>query len=389
MGGVMPRATLEQNIAAYERMQDQLQAEHMGQWVVVDNEQLIDAFDDFQDAADLVIEKIGPGCLLRQVGRPPARLPASVLCQRGQVPVASCGFTGLPGRLIDTGPELQVELTNPWALDARPRVCKALIDTGANHCFVSGRVADDLRLERFATEDFRGAAGRFASPRYLVYLRIPQLATRASILLARRLPAAGCRLPAAGCRMPDAGCRMPTRLVDRSYSGETFFSSIAWSMTARQGTYRSKSAVDRSSHLRRAMGPLCAGHRQKHQASKPAVCVAGRAMPCIGHQFVGRSGRSPLTPTTQTWSLEPGASPASIQAKTGNFLARAASGCTTAEVMRKVGGLGGHAYAGSNGRVERPGPGHRARHGRCLGAGTDRPGPADPRPALRPAELVR
>ena len=81
MGGVMPQATLEQNIAAYERLQDQLEAEHMGQWVVVDNEQLIDAFDDFQDAADLVIEKIGPGCLLRQVGRPPARLPASVLCQ--------------------------------------------------------------------------------------------------------------------------------------------------------------------------------------------------------------------------------------------------------------------------------------------------------------------
>ena len=101
------------------------------------------------------------------------------------MPVASCGFTGLPGRLIDSGPELQVELTNPWALDARPRAYKALIDTGANHCFVSGRVADDLRLERFDTEDFRGAAGRFASPRYLVYLRIPQLATRASILLAR------------------------------------------------------------------------------------------------------------------------------------------------------------------------------------------------------------
>lgn len=76
MGGEMPRATLEQNIAAYERMQDKLEAEHMGQWVVVDNEQLIDAFDDFQDAADLVIEKIGPGCLLRQVRRPPAQLPA-------------------------------------------------------------------------------------------------------------------------------------------------------------------------------------------------------------------------------------------------------------------------------------------------------------------------
>ena len=101
------------------------------------------------------------------------------------MPVASCGFTGRPGRLIDTGPELQVELTNPWALDEHPHACKALIDTGANHCFVSGRVADDLHLERFDTEEFRGAGGRFASPRYLVHLRIPQLATRASILLAR------------------------------------------------------------------------------------------------------------------------------------------------------------------------------------------------------------
>ncbi|MCY3959709.1 MAG: retropepsin-like aspartic protease [Chloroflexi bacterium] len=101
------------------------------------------------------------------------------------MPVANCGFTGHPGQLIDTGPELQVELTNPWAPDERPRSCKALLDTGANHCFVSGRVADDLRLEQFDTEDFRGAGGRFASPRYLVHLQIPQLATRASILLAR------------------------------------------------------------------------------------------------------------------------------------------------------------------------------------------------------------
>lgn len=44
--------------------------------------------------------------------------------------VASCGFAGRPGRLIDTGPELEVALTNPWAPDERPRVCKALIDTG-------------------------------------------------------------------------------------------------------------------------------------------------------------------------------------------------------------------------------------------------------------------
>ena len=75
MGELTPRATLEQNIAAFERMQDQLEADHLGQWVVVDNEQLIDTFDDSQAATNLVIEKIGPGCLLRQVGRPQPSYP--------------------------------------------------------------------------------------------------------------------------------------------------------------------------------------------------------------------------------------------------------------------------------------------------------------------------
>ncbi|MYE00957.1 MAG: hypothetical protein F4Y03_06695 [Alphaproteobacteria bacterium] len=89
MGEVTPRATLEQNIAAYERMQDQLEAEHMGQWVVVHNQQLIDAFDNFQDAADLVIEKVGPGYLLRQVGRPPTRLPALRLCGLAPPPLST------------------------------------------------------------------------------------------------------------------------------------------------------------------------------------------------------------------------------------------------------------------------------------------------------------
>ncbi len=39
-----------------------------------------------------------------------------------------------------------------------------------------------------------------------------------------------------GLRYCWLGCRMPTRLVDRSYSAETFYSSIASSTTARQVT---------------------------------------------------------------------------------------------------------------------------------------------------------
>ena len=112
-------------------------------------------------------------------------------------------------------------------------------------------------------------------------------------------------------------------------------------------------------------------------------------MTCIGHRFVDRSGRSPLTAKTHTWSLEPGASPASIQAKTGNFLPRAASGISTAKVTQKVGGLGGlrtpDRTAAWSARVLAIALAAAVARVPAL----DRPGPADPRPTLRPAELVR
>ncbi len=65
-------AEITQEIAAYERMQGDLEREHLGKWVVVHDEELIGAYDDFEDAAHAGVQRFGRGpFLLRQVGARP------------------------------------------------------------------------------------------------------------------------------------------------------------------------------------------------------------------------------------------------------------------------------------------------------------------------------
>ena len=62
-------ADIEVEIAAYERMQCDLEREHMGKWVVVHDEQLIGAYEDFWDAHKVAVRRFGRGpCLVREVG---------------------------------------------------------------------------------------------------------------------------------------------------------------------------------------------------------------------------------------------------------------------------------------------------------------------------------
>ena len=73
-------ALLSEEITAYDRMREVLEADYFGKWVVVQDGQLIGAFEDFQDAAADAVRKFGRGpYLIRQVGEPPLRLPASLL----------------------------------------------------------------------------------------------------------------------------------------------------------------------------------------------------------------------------------------------------------------------------------------------------------------------
>ena len=87
MADVPAADRLDEEIAAYDRMRDDLEREHFGRWVVVRDERLFNAFDDFQDAADAAVRNFGRGpYLIRRVGASQVRhLPASVLYR----PVAS------------------------------------------------------------------------------------------------------------------------------------------------------------------------------------------------------------------------------------------------------------------------------------------------------------
>ncbi len=71
---------LKDEIAAFDRMRNDLETEHFGEWVVVHDENLVGTYDSFDDAANEAVKRFGRGpYLIRKVGAPPVTLPASVL----------------------------------------------------------------------------------------------------------------------------------------------------------------------------------------------------------------------------------------------------------------------------------------------------------------------
>ncbi len=74
---------LDREIAAFNAMRDELERDHLYEWVVFHDEQLINTYEDFQDAAAEAVRRFGRGpYLIRQVGAPPLTLPASVMYRR-------------------------------------------------------------------------------------------------------------------------------------------------------------------------------------------------------------------------------------------------------------------------------------------------------------------
>lgn len=73
--------TINEEIAAYSAIRADLEANHMGEWVVVHNREVVDFFQAFEEAAKTAVERFGRGpYLIRQIGAPPIELPASVMC---------------------------------------------------------------------------------------------------------------------------------------------------------------------------------------------------------------------------------------------------------------------------------------------------------------------
>jgi hypothetical protein len=73
-------ASILDEIRAFESMQRELEAEHLGRWVLMHDSALVAVYDSFEGAADDAVSRFGGGpYLIRQVGAPPITLPVSVM----------------------------------------------------------------------------------------------------------------------------------------------------------------------------------------------------------------------------------------------------------------------------------------------------------------------
>jgi len=71
---------LDFEIAAYEKRRADLEANHMGKWVIFHEHRLIGVYDSFEAAAEEAVRCFGRGpYLIRQVGAPPMVPPPSVM----------------------------------------------------------------------------------------------------------------------------------------------------------------------------------------------------------------------------------------------------------------------------------------------------------------------
>ena len=72
--------TLEQEIDAYKAMRADLEAKYFDKWIIMRDSKVAGAFDSSEECVQFAVEKFGRGpYLIRQVGAPPMRLPASAL----------------------------------------------------------------------------------------------------------------------------------------------------------------------------------------------------------------------------------------------------------------------------------------------------------------------
>jgi hypothetical protein len=73
-------SVLRDDIAAFDRMRADLEAEHRNEWVVFHQGEFVDAFPDFEAAASTAVDRFGVGpYLIRQVGAPPIQLPGGMI----------------------------------------------------------------------------------------------------------------------------------------------------------------------------------------------------------------------------------------------------------------------------------------------------------------------
>lgn len=76
--GAMP--SIDEEISAYDRIREDLEAHHMGEWIVMRDGKIVGTYSSFEVAASEAVSKFGRGpYLIRQIGAPPMIMPAAVM----------------------------------------------------------------------------------------------------------------------------------------------------------------------------------------------------------------------------------------------------------------------------------------------------------------------
>lgn len=76
-------AAIDDELSAYEAMRASLEADHSGKWIVMRDRAVIGIYSSFENAAAEAVRRFGRGpYLIREIGAPPLKLPASVLYHR-------------------------------------------------------------------------------------------------------------------------------------------------------------------------------------------------------------------------------------------------------------------------------------------------------------------
>ena len=71
---------LDRETSLYEQRKAEFEKKHRWEWVVIHGEEVVGFYDDFQDAAQVAVERFGRGpYLIRQIGIPKQPLPIAVL----------------------------------------------------------------------------------------------------------------------------------------------------------------------------------------------------------------------------------------------------------------------------------------------------------------------
>ena len=72
-------ADIKKDIEFYDSIKNDLELQKTGKWVLIHNQKVIDTYDSFEKSAEQAVGKFGRGpYLIRQIGRLPLVLPASV-----------------------------------------------------------------------------------------------------------------------------------------------------------------------------------------------------------------------------------------------------------------------------------------------------------------------